>query len=249
MKIMLTNDDGVSAAGINALARELAQAHEVVVVAPDGERSASSHSVTLTQPLRLKKAELYAADVEAYSVSGTPADCVIVGCNMLGIAPDIIISGINHGYNLGADVHYSGTVGAAVEGALLGVKAMAVSLRMIESRDFAPAARVAAKLIPEFMESDAKVFNVNVPDLPYEGLRGIKYTPLSKNVGYSPLERRVDPRGVEYFWWPKRAEFGANMAEDSDERWTAEGFVSVTPLLINYSDTALLEKLRKNASR
>lgn len=245
MRILITNDDGIHAEGICALARRLSKSHQVTVVAPDTERSGASHSITLTAPLRVRSASIPGApEVEAYKVSGTPADCVIIGCRALDIKPDIILSGINHGYNLGTDAHYSGTINAAMEGALQGIPAMAVSMNGFDSTDFSAAAQVAEELIPEFLQSGCMLFNVNVPDIPYQELKGIKYTGLSDRAYFAPLEKRTDPRNVDYYWWPCRLDYAGDPQADNDERWTSEGYVSVTPITTNSTDSAALARLR-----
>lgn len=245
MRILITNDDGIHAEGICALARQLSGEHQVTVVAPDSERSGAAHSITLTAPLRVRKASIPGApQVEAYKINGTPADCVILGCRALDIKPDLILSGINHGYNLGVDVHYSGTVSAAMEGAMQGIPAMAISMESFTATDFSVPARIAAELIPGFMQSGCKLFNVNVPDKPYEELKGIKYTRLSDRTYFSPFEKRKDPRNIDYYWWPCRAEYDGDPQADNDERWTNEGYVSVTPIMTNSTDEAALCGIR-----
>ena len=241
MRILITNDDGIHAEGICALARRLSREHQVIVVAPDSERSGAAHSITLTAPLRVRRASIPGTpDVEAYKVNGAPADCVILGCRALDVKPDLILSGINHGYNLGVDVHYSGTVSAAMEGAMQGIPSMAVSMEGFTSLDFSVPARIAEELIPQFMQSGCMLFNVNVPDLPYEKLKGIKYTRLSDRTYFSPFEKRKDPRNIDYYWWPCRAEYDGDYQADNDERWTNEGYVSVTPIMTNSTDEASL---------
>lgn len=246
MRILITNDDGIHAEGICALARCLSREHQVVVVAPDSERSGAAHSITLTAPLRVRKAMIPGApEVEAYKINGAPADCVILGCRALGIKPDLVLSGINHGYNLGVDVHYSGTVSAAMEGAMQGIPSMAVSMKGFTATDFSVPARVAAELIPEFMQSGCMLFNVNVPDVPYEQLKGIKYTRLSDRTYCAPFEKRTDPRGCDYYWWPSWVPYDGDDQADNDERWTGEGYVSVTPIMTNSTDEAALGKIRR----
>ena len=232
--------------GIKAIAAEFSKKHQVMVVAPDHERSGASHSINLTSPLRIHKTELSGFDnIEAYRVNGTPVDCVIIGCKALNFKPDAIITGVNHGYNLGMDIHYSGTVSAAKEGALMGIPSMAVSMCNLTSKDFSVPARVAAELFDGFIASGSLLYNVNVPDIAYGELKGIKFTGLSKRTYYSPFEKRVDPRGCEYYWWPMRTEYDGDMKADNDERWTAEGFVSVTPILTDFTDYAALKRLNK----
>jgi len=245
MRILITNDDGINAEGIRALACRLAEKHQVVVVAPENERSGASHSITLTAPLRVKKAAIPdAPHIEAYKVNGAPADCVIIGLRALEIKPDIIISGINHGYNLGVDVHYSGTVNAAMEGALEGVPSMAISMEPVNLRDYSVPARIADELIDEFVKSGCMLINVNVPDLSYDQLKGIKYTRLSDRTYMAPFEKRQDPRNVDYYWWPARMDYDGDREADNDERWTDEGYVSVTPIMTNSTDDVLLNRLK-----
>lgn len=245
MRILIINDDGIHAEGIGALARRLSEKHQVTVIAPDTERSGASHSITLTSPLRVRKASIPGApEIEAYKINGAPADCVIIGCRALNIKPDLIVSGINHGYNIGTDVHYSGTVNAAMEGVMQGIPSMAVSMEGFTSEDFSVPARIAEEIIPVFMNSGHMLFNINVPNRPYEELKGIRYTRLSDKTYYAPFEKRSDPRGVDYFWWPSRVDYEGEMDSDVDERWVLEGYVTVTPLMTNSTDTAALTKLQ-----
>lgn len=250
MRILITNDDGIFAEGICALARRLCEKHQVTVVAPDSERSGASHSITLTAPLRVRKASIPGApQVDAYKVSGAPADCVIIGCRALNIQPDIILSGINHGYNLGTDAHYSGTINAAMEGALQGIPSMAVSMNGFNSTDFSAAAQIAEELIPQFLNSGCMLYNVNVPDIPYHELKGIKYTKLSDRTYFAPFEKRTDPRNVDYYWWPCRLDYDGDPQADNDERWTSEGYVSVTPITTNSTDRDALSRLKEREKK
>jgi len=245
MRILITNDDGIYAEGICTLARRLSRRHQVIVVAPDNERSGAAHSITLTAPLRVRKASIPGApEIEAYRVSGTPVDCVIIGCRALDVKPDVILSGINHGYNLGVDVHYSGTLNAAMEGAMQGIPSMAVSMDGFTPKDFSAPARIAEELLPEFIQSGCMLFNVNVPDIPYDEIKGVKYTRLSDKTYFAPFEKRQDPRNVDYYWWPSRAEYDVDALSDNDERWTAEGYVSVTSIMTNSTDEAALCRLK-----
>ena len=244
MRILITNDDGINAEGICALARQLAAKHQVTVIAPDSERSGAAHSITLTVPLKVRKASIQGApEIEAYKINGAPADCVIVGCRALGLKPDLIVSGINHGYNIGTDVHYSGTMNAAMEGAIQGIPSMAVSMEGFTSEDFSVPARVADEIIPIFMDSGHMLFNVNVPNLPYEELKGIKFTRLSDKTYYAPFEKRTDPRSIDYFWWPSRMDYEGEKDTDVDERWVMEGYVTVTPIMTNSTDVSALNRL------
>ena len=246
MRILITNDDGINAEGIYALVERFSQKHQVTVIAPDSERSGASHSITLTAPLRVRKVTMPGLpNVEAYKINGAPADCVIIGCRAMQLKPDIILSGINHGYNLGTDVHYSGTVSAAMEAAMGGIPAMAVSMEGFTSKDFSVPARVAEELLPMFVESGCMLLNVNVPNVPYEELKGVKYTPLSDRLTFAPFERRYDPRNVEYYWWPNRVDYDGDPDADNDERWTHDGYVTVTPISTNSTERSSLERIKQ----
>ncbi|MCS2609728.1 5'/3'-nucleotidase SurE [Halomonas dongshanensis] len=225
-RLLLSNDDGVHAPGLKALSDALAAYAQLRVVAPDRDRSGASNSLTLSRPLALT-----ALDNGFYSVDGTPADCVYLGVN--GIwdeRPDLVISGINHGSNLGDDVLYSGTVAAAMEGRNLGMTAIAMSL--CGQQYFDTAARVAATLIgaaDQLSLPPRSLLNVNVPDVPWEALRGFRVTRL----GYrGPAERPVaveDPRGRTRYWIAPVAA-NADDGEDTDFAAIEAGYVSITPL-------------------
>ena len=247
MHIMLTNDDGIFAAGIQALALELEErgGHRVTIVAPDSERSGAGHSFTFLTPLRANRITLSGLEeVEAYAVNGTPTDCVKVGLGNLAQRPDCILSGINHGQNLGVDTTYSGTVSAAMEGALLGVPSMAVSLVGMKSEDFGPAAWVARELLPAFFKSGSPLWNVNVPALPRQNLRGVRFTPLAHQIYDGRYIEREDPHGRKYYWTPPGATYQCGPKEECDVRWVQDGYVTVTPLLTDFTDQAALARLQ-----
>lgn len=256
MHILLTNDDGVFAAGIQALALELSEkgGHRVTIVAPDSERSGAGHSFTFLSPLRANQVTLAGlSQVDAYAVNGTPTDCVKVGIGNLAQRPDCILSGINHGQNLGVDTTYSGTVSAAMEGALLGVPSMAVSLAGPGLEfgagpldGFAPAAQAAHKLLHAFLQSGSFLWNVNVPSLPAEQIKGVRYTPLAHQVYDGKYIEREDPHGRKYYWTPVSATYLHGPAEDCDVRWVEEGYIAVTPLLTDFTDYGALTRLGEN---
>jgi 5'-nucleotidase len=224
-KILVTNDDGVHSEGIHALAAALAPLGTIVVVAPHIEASAIGHALTLRRPLRM---ELLRPGV--YEVDGTPTDCVNVALTQLYTAPpDLIVSGINKGYNLGDDVTYSGTVSGALEGALLGIPSLAVSLQRTETFDFGPAAQAAAAIAAAVLEHGLPprtFININVP----EGTpRGMRVTVQAKRNHVTVVAEREDPRGRPYYW----IEEGQNDWEPhdrSDYQAVRDGYVSVTPL-------------------
>ena len=184
MRILLSNDDGVMATGLNALRTALADLGEVTVVAPDREQSGASRSLTLERPLRIRR-----TGERVYSVDGTPTDCVLLAVRgvpgVVRVQPDLIVSGINHGPNLGDDVTYSGTVAAAAEGSLMGIPALAVSLVSWDPKSFETAARVTRDLVRRLLCAPLPartLLNVNIPDRPFEELRGIRVTRLGRRV-------------------------------------------------------------------
>jgi len=234
MDILVTNDDGIQADGIRALAEALAPLGTISIIAPDREQSASSHALTLHRPLRVRKI----AD-GVMSVDGTPTDAVLLGVHgFLKRKPSLVVSGINHGPNMGSDVMYSGTVAAASEGTFLGIPSIAISLATWGQTDFAPAARVARNLVAGLIRRglpEHACLNVNVPALPYEKLRGVRITRLGKRVYRDVIVEKTDPRGKLYYWiggeeptWERD--------EASDFTAVEEGFVSVTPLTFELTD-------------
>ncbi len=244
MKVLLTNDDGYRAEGIWALARELAKrGTDVTIVAPESQRSAASHAVTLHKPLRLKHAaKLEEENIKVYYTNGTPSDSAMLG--LLEVAPDaeLLISGINNGPNMGEDVLYSGTVAAAMEGALLGCRSISVSLADYD--DYTLAARFTAGLAPQIADSGLPkktVLNVNVPPAPPEKYKGFRVVPLGSREYKDVLQKRIDPRGNSYFWITGQVVRGECNYE-TDNSVVARGFVSVTPIILDFTDHALLGK-------
>jgi 5'-nucleotidase len=243
--VLLTNDDGIDAPGLRALSDELARQAEVWTVAPQHERSAMSHSLTMHKPLRLQD-----RGERRFSVSGTPADCVYLGLHhLLPEAPDLVVSGINHGGNLGADVHYSGTVAGAREACLHGVSAVAVSLYYLpDDREmfWATAAQTASRVVAALVERPLppQVFlNVNVPNVRPEALRGIRAARLGDRMYHPRVDERIDPRGRPYVWiGGPHAGFGD--VEDADGPLVVEGWATATPLSAVLTDEATLAELR-----
>lgn len=246
MRILITNDDGVNARGLQALRVAFESRGEVWVVAPDREQSAASHALTLRDPLRVTEVE-----ERVFSVSGTPTDCVLMAVR--GVAgvmepkPDLILSGINHGPNMGDDVTYSGTVAAALEGRLLGVPAIAFSNIEWHPKHLEASARWARELVDRLVDRGLPgdlLLNVNLPDLVFENILGWKATKLGLRVYRDEIISQVDPRGRAYFWiggdppvWEQD--------EHSDFGAVSSGYVSVTPLQKDWTDKAGLAKLRK----
>ena len=242
--IMLANDDGIRSTGIRALARRLADLGELVVVAPDRERSATSHAFTLDRPLRCEEIE-----PSWFSVDGTPADCVYLGLlKICARKPDLVVSGINHGFNLGSDVFYSGTVAGAVEAALRDVPAIAMSLEwkrgMHKTEDsFDRAAQFAHALARAVLSEGlppGTLLNVNVPQDP--PAKGYRWTRLGKRLYRDQVDERADLRGRRYYWIGGPAT-GYGDVPGSDCHAVRDGVVSVTPLDLDLTHAGLLERL------
>ena len=238
MRILLSNDDGYFAPGIAALAEALAGLGEIVVVAPEQNRSGASNSLTLDRPLQLKKAAN-----GFYFVNGTPTDCVhLAVTGMLDAMPDIIVSGINLGANMGDDTIYSGTVAAATEGFLLGIPSIAVSLTSFEGKYFATAGKVARELVERFIRQPVKepvLLNVNVPDIPEDELLGFEVTRLGRRHKAEPVVKTVSPRG-ETLYWVGAAGAAADAGPGTDFHATERGYASITPLQIDLTHYAQL---------
>ena len=243
MKILISNDDGYLAPGIAALADAMAAIAEIMVVAPDSNRSGSSNSLTLDRPLSVQKAAN-----GFYFVNGTPSDCVHIALTgMLDFVPDLIVSGINNGQNMGDDTLYSGTVAAATEGFLFGYPAMAFSQVKGGWAELDSAAQIARELVERRFDQLASPFllNINIPNLPRDAIRGIQATRLGKRHVSEPVIRAKDPHGREIFWiGPAGA--ARDASEGTDFHATANGFVSVTPLQIDLTHPTQLAALRQN---
>lgn len=228
MHILLSNDDGYFAPGLAALARVLSGLATVTVVAPERDRSGASNSLTLDRPLSVRQ-----ADSGFYYINGTPTDCVHVAMTgLLDTRPDMVVSGINDGANMGDDTIYSGTVAAATEGHLLGVPAIAFSLTSRGYTNLDAAADIACKLVTRFREQPlpgSPLLNVNIPDLPADKIRGVQVTRLGKRHHAEPVIESTNPRGDKIYWIGPAG--GAREAgPGTDFHATESGFVSVTPL-------------------
>lgn len=242
MRILLSNDDGYFAPGLACLADHLSKVAEIVVVAPERDRSGASNSLTLDRPLNLKRAAN-----GFYYVNGTPTDSVhLAVTGMLDTQPDMVISGINAGANMGDDTIYSGTVAAATEGFLLGIPAIAISLAGQELANFATAARVAVELVERFKSqthSQPWLLNVNVPDVPYEKLQGHEVTRLGKRHKAEPVVRATNPHGQPVYWVGAAGK-AQDAGEGTDFHAVAACRVSVTPLQIDLTQYSQLEPVR-----
>ncbi len=268
MNILVSNDDGVFALGIRALANALAaDGHQVTVVCPDRERSATGHGLTLHRPLRVNQIEdVFASEVTAWACSGTPSDCVKLALDaILPAAPDFVVSGINHGANLGTDVLYSGTVSAAMEGVLEGIPAIAISLTSFACKEFQPAADFAVKLVSQLEKNPLNLpllLNVNVPPVPANAIKGAVIARQGIRRYFDQFEKRVDPRGKIYYWLAGEvmeegeAELDVPSGEDqadldkalsalsnqftTDVRAIKSNYITVTPLQSNLTAYAAL---------
>lgn len=240
--ILVTNDDGVYSPGIQILAKRLRKLDEVVIVAPDRERSAAGHSMTLHRPLLIEEIKQ-----SVYSVNGTPTDCVNIAVKgLLKETPRLVVSGINKGPNLGDDVTYSGTVAGAIEARLLGIPSFAISLVAREDFRFAEAAEVALRAAGMIFEQgmrEGTLLNINVPNLPFSEIRGTQLTRLGKRIYHQMTVERVDPRGKKYYW------IGGGEPDWEREQGTdfdavGRGMVSITPLHLDLTDYSVFDKLK-----
>jgi 5'-nucleotidase len=241
--ILVTNDDGVYSPGIQLLAKRLRELDTVVIVAPDRERSAAGHSMTLHRPLLIEELK----ESVMYSVNGTPTDCVNIAVKgLLKETPRLVVSGINKGPNLGDDVTYSGTVAGAIEGLLLGIPSFAISLSAREDFRFSEAAEVALRTANRILEQglpEGTLLNVNVPNLPLEEMQGTRITRLGKRIYHQMTVERVDPRGKKYYWigggepdWERE--------EGTDLDAVDRKFISITPLHLDMTDYSSFDRLK-----
>jgi 5'-nucleotidase len=239
---LLTNDDGINARGLLALKKELSKIGEVFVVAPDGEQSATSHSLTLQRPLRINE-----IGERFYSVDGTPTDAVMLAVHaILKRKPDILISGINHGPNMGDDVSYSGTVAAAMEGAILNIPSIAVSNVNWDAKHFESAARFVRKLAKFVLDNGLPkdtFLNVNVPDR-RQAARGYKITRLGKRVYSDVVIEKIDPRGRNYYWIGEQTPIWEKKGDDTDLAAIKKGYISITPLHLDMTDYRAIEQIK-----
>ena len=243
MKILISNDDGILARGLEILEQACRKVGDVTVVAPDREQSASSHSLTMTRPLRpVKRAD------GRYQVDGTPTDCVLLALEtILDHRPDIVFSGINHGSNMGEDVLYSGTVAAAMEGLSVGIPGVAMSFAGVKLELIETQFDWIAKLTSDICRVDdfprETLLNINLPPIPGSEVKGIRVTKLGRRVYSDSLTRMNDPWGRDMFW------IGAGKSswsgdEDSDFRAVEEGYISVTPLHLDLTQYDQLDTVR-----
>ncbi|MEO1148410.1 MAG: 5'/3'-nucleotidase SurE [Cyanobacteria bacterium J06638_22] len=272
MRLLISNDDGIFSTGVRTLANTLATAgHDITVVCPDRERSATGHGLTLHKPIRADVMDsIFAPTVKAWACSGTPSDCVKLALGaLLDRPPELVLSGINHGSNLGTDVLYSGTVSAAMEGAIEGIGGIAFSLTSHASEDFQPAADFARSLVAHIEHHPlprAMLLNVNIPAVPAADLAGVKLTRQGLRRYIDSFEKRVDPRGKTYYWLAGElledipqpplefATVAAASFDPEDLQWIStletdvqaicQNFITLTPLQYNLTCASGLAGLR-----
>ena len=244
MRILLTNDDGILAPGLVAMHRELARMGEVTIVAPATPQSAVGHAISVSQPLFCQEIDV-TETVRGFSVDGRPADCVKLAVLelMAGAPPDLVVSGINAGANVGINVLYSGTVAAAIEGAFYGVPSVAVSLAFSDRMDFRQAAHLARGVIEPILANRRPgrvLLNLNLPDLSAGPPRGLRVCRMDIRPTEETMVRRADPRGRPYFWMAGGTAPAGDAQPDSDCAALAEGYATLTPLEFDLTDAPAL---------
>jgi len=247
MRILLTNDDGIYAPGLLALYEVLKSDHEVHIVAPESEMSAVGHAITLTSPIMVRDVRKGGAFF-GHAVKGTPADCVKIAMQeLLDKPPEIVLSGINVGANVGVNILYSGTVSAATEGAFLGIRSAAISLATLRDPDFRFAARFSKEIIRFMMESDLKdgtALNVNIPAVPPEKITGVCLARQGTSRFEERFERRNDPRGNVYYWLMGE-KFIENGNPDNDSVALKQNKITITPIHYDLTSESELDRLKK----
>jgi 5'-nucleotidase len=259
MRLLISNDDGIFAQGIRVLANTLARAgHQVTVVCPDRERSATGHGLTMHDPIRAEPvAGIFDANVQAWACSGTPSDCVKLALGaLLDQPPDFVLSGINHGANLGTDILYSGTVAAAMEGVIEGIPSMALSLTSFTIREFQPGADFAAKLLAHFAQyplQEPTLLNINIPAVPTATIAGIKVTRQGLRRYTDTFQKRVDPRGKTYYWLsgevlqdiaqPKHLQLPPEV--ETDVQAIKGNYITIVPLYFNLTYPPGVDELQR----
>ena len=245
--ILITNDDGIYAAGIFALQQALSDFADVTVVAPLAEKSAVGHAITLSDPLRVEQVERENG-FRGYAVNGTPADCVKLGIRCLcDQPPGLVLSGINQGTNTATNIIYSGTVSAAAEGIIMGVPSIAVSLASFTKREFSYAARVATKFARLTLQNglpEGTLLNINVPAIPEDEIKGIRFTRQGKARYEENFDKREDPNKRTYYWLTGK-KMNLDTGVDIDDSALNENYISVTPIQYELTNHAFLEELHK----
>lgn len=246
MKVLITNDDGINARGILALAKEISKKHEIIVVAPREQKSASSHSISIHNPIKIRE-EKIDKDFKSYSLVGTPADCTQAGLSLLSKDIDLVISGINRGLNCGTDILYSGTVSAAIEGAIYNVPSIAISMEVDWEKydeDYTKAAKWISKIVDiaekSYLKQDV-VLNVNVPNIAEEDIKGIKVCKLGKSTYKTDYVLVEENEEMIYTTKGTRNEI---LEEDSDLYFLTQGYVTLTPLHFDFTNFKILDEVK-----
>ncbi|MCJ7801915.1 MAG: 5'/3'-nucleotidase SurE [Candidatus Marinimicrobia bacterium] len=243
-KILVTNDDGIFAPGIYALWEAMQEIGDVTIVAPYSEKSAVGHAITITDPIRVEKIQRKNG-FEGFAVKGTPADCVkIAGRSLMKSPPDIVVSGINSGANVGSNIIYSGTVSAATEGTILGIPSVAISLNSIKGGDMTASQKVAVTVVKKVLENGLPtgiLLNVNVPNISEEAIKGYRITKQGKLVFKDRFEKREDPRGKFYYWM--KGEIINDTDSESDGYAIQNDYVSITPIHYQLTEESFIKTL------
>lgn len=245
-RILLSNDDGIFADGLTALYESLKGIGDLFVVAPDTEQSAVGHAITLYNPLRVKEIKRKNG-FHGYAVNGTPADCVKLGIKaILNGKPDLVVSGINRGSNLGENIIYSGTVSVATEGTIMGIPSIAFSITSHENPMYEVAADFAAKLVPVVLEKGlpkGTLLNINIPNLPQEKIKGIKITRQGESRFDEIFRKRTDPRNDTYFWMDG-VYLKTENDDSADDVAIDQGYISITPISYDLTDHDFIEEIK-----
>lgn len=248
MHILVTNDDGIYSKGIKTIARELNKKHTVTVIAPDIQRSACGHAITMHIPLMIQKVDIEGLEgIDCYITNGTPADCVKLGVvQILQQIPDLVVSGINNGANAGSDILYSGTVSGALEGAILGIRSFALSIDHFMPKHLSDAAEFFCDFLEQYdIDRHDKdiVLNINFPDTPSSEFKGFVAVPQGITKYTEAFKERSHPRGYTYFWLSGKLEAPAENDPDTDIKLLKNGYIVITPLRYNLTDEKYLEIL------
>lgn len=250
LNILITNDDGINAPGIYSLAKEISKKHNVIIVAPREQKSASSHSISIHTPIRIKEEKLEGLNCRAYSIVGTPADCTQAGLSLLGENIDLVISGINRGFNSGTDIIYSGTVSAAIEGTIYDVPSIAISMGVDFSKfdeDYSKAAKWASKIVDIAEKKYLKnhvILNVNVPNINEEEIKGLKVCKIGKTTyktDYVLLENDESNSDKVYEIKGTRNDIES---DDTDVYFLSQGYVTLTPLHFDFTNFKILNEVK-----
>jgi len=250
MRILVTNDDGIRSPGVQGLARKMLELGDVVLAAPSEEKSAIGHGITIRDPIRVRKIKVDGVE-QAWGVSGTPADCVKLGLSeLLNHKCDLVISGINCGPNMGTDILYSGTVSAAIEGVILGIPSLAVSLSSWDSEDYRDSIEIVYRLVKYILDKkltlpSGTLLNVNIPAVKKEEILGYKVTVLGERQYENRFEKRLDPHGNPYYWSVGKLLPFKEETLDYDVVAVEKKYVSITPIQFDLTNYKIIQKVKE----